>query len=361
MTPTYQKATCIVAKAFFFVFLIILTSCSKDDSDDIMDDQGNEEQENPVNTDDAELANDFILDESNTIVNYILPKSEYNKYLEDEGDFSLISKKVYEHFKDDFDFIFVLSNEDEVPQDLYYGISYKIQNDVEGIGSGIYDGTNNYGSEGRLKSVIHLPVPGLIVNGPFLHEIMHYWGNQGFIPTTVVGHWGYANVGGQLGGFDEVISLGNNTYQGRMEGENGFGTFANGGNSVPYGSWELYLMGLIGVDELNDIQYAENPEAQGSGKFTADNIVTLTVADLIAEHGSRIPSVENSQKEFNAITVVLSHEKISDSDLATISTNLENFSRKSAPDGSWNGLYNFWQATQERASLTIQLSEANLK
>ena len=361
MTPTYQKTAVTVVQTFFFIFLIILSSCSKEDVEDIIDNEVNEEKEIPITPDEAELAADFILDESNRLVNYILQKDEYDKYLEDEGDFSLISKKVYEHFKDDFDFIFVLSNEQQVPEGLYAGISYKVQNDVEGIGSGIYNGSSGYGSEGRLKSVIHLPVPGFIVNGPFLHEIAHYWGNQGFITTTVGGHWGYSNVGGQLGGFDEVIALGNNTYQGKMEGANGFGTFANGGNSVPYGNLELYLMGLIDVDELNDVQYAENPESQGSGKFTADEIITLTPTQLIAEHGSRVPSVENSQKEFNAITVVLSHEKMSDSDLATISTNLENFARKSAPDNSWNGLYNFWQATQKKASLTIQLSAVNMK
>jgi len=361
MTPTYQKTVFTAVQTFLFIFLIILSSCSKDSVDDIIDNEANEEKEVSITPNEAELADDFILDGSNRMVNYILPKSEYDKYLEDEGDFSMISKKVYEHFKDDFDFIFVLSNEEQVPEGLYAGISYKVQNHVEGIGSGIYNGSSSYGSDGRLKSIIHLPVPGFIVNGPFLHEIVHYWGNQGFIPTTVGGHWGYANVGGQLGGFNELVVLSDNTYQGKMEGENGFGTFANGGNSVPYGNLELYLMGLIDVNELNDVQYAENPESQGSGKFTADNIITRTVPELISDHGSRVPSVQNSQKEFNAITVVLSYEKMPDSALATISTNLENFARKSAPDSSWNGLFNFWQATQEKASLSIQLSEVNMK
>ena len=361
MTPTYQKTASTAVKSFFFIFFIILSSCTKDGVETIIEKEVNEEKEVSITPNEAELAADFILDERNRLVNYILPKDEYDKYLEDEGDFTLISKKVYEHFNDDFDFIFVLSNEQQVPEGLYAGISYKVQNHVEGIGSGIYDGSSGYGSEGRLKSVIHLPVPGFIVNGPFLHEIAHYWGNQGFIPTTVGGHWGYSNAGGQLGGFDEVIALGNNIYQGKMGGVNGFGTFANGGNSVPYGNLELYLMGLIGINELHDVQYAQNPESQGSGKFTADEIITLTKSQLVSEHGNRIPSVENSQKEFNAITIILSHGKMSESDLAIISTNLENFARKSAPDASWNGAYNFWQATQEKASLSIQLSEHNLK
>ncbi|MBT8298338.1 MAG: hypothetical protein KJO52_08385, partial [Maribacter sp.] len=338
MKPTYPKSAINAVCTFFLAFLLIL-ACSKEGDVEVIANEVNEvnevteEQGTPIAPNTSEFTDDFILDESSRVVNYIMSKNEYDKYLVDEGDFSLISKKVYQHFKDDFDFIFVLSNEQKVPEGLYAGISYKVQNDVEGIGLGVYNGSSDYGSEGRLKSIIHMPVPDYIRNGPFLHEIMHYWGNQGFIPTTVGGHWGYSNVGGQLGGFDEVTALGNNSYQGKMEGANGFGTFANGGNSVRYGNLELYLMGLIGADELNDVQYAENPESQGYGKFTADEIITFSAAQLIAEHGSRIPSVENSQKEFNAITVVLSHGKMSDSDLADISTNLENFARKSPPDG----------------------------
>jgi hypothetical protein len=361
MIPTYQKITATALRTFIFSLLVVLASCSKEQADDIIENEVNEEVGMPIPPDSSELADDFIMDESSRVVNYILSKNEYDKYLEDEGDFTLITKKVYAHFKDDFDFVFVLSNEQDVPEGLYAGISYKVQNDVEGIGMGIYDGSGSYGSEGRLKSAIHMPVPSFIRNGPFLHEIVHYWGNQGFIPTTVGGHWGYSNVGGQLGGFDEVIAQGNNTYQGKLEGANGFGTFANGGNSVPYGNLELYLMGLIGADELHEVQYADNPESQGFGMFTADEIITLTPAQLVAEHGNRVPTPEYAQKEFNAITVVLSHEKMSESDLTTISSNLENFARKSAPDSSWNGLYNFWQATQQKASISIQLTEENLK
>ena len=373
MTPTYQKAAFYAVKLFLCLFFILNTSCSNEDLDDALtteeidenegvdENEEVDENENMPNTGELVLESGFILDESKRILNYVLEQSEYDKYLKEEGDFKLISKKVYEHFKDDFDFIFILSNELQVPDGLYSGISYKVQNNIEGIGSGNYNGTSSYGSEGRLKSVIHMPVPGFVVNGPFLHEIVHYWGNHGFIPTTVGGHWGYSSIGGQLGGFDELVDLGNNTYQGKRNGQNGFGTFANGGNSLPYGNIELYIMGLIGPNELDDVQYAENPSSTGFGKFTADNIKTVTAADLIAEHGSRIPSVQNSQKEFTAITVVLSSTKMSAEAIATISTNLENFSRKAAPDGSWGGIYNFWQATQEKASLSIQLFDENMK
>ena len=38
----------------------------------------------------------------------------------------------------------------------------------------------------------------------------------------------------------------------------GFGLFANGGNSVKYGNFELYLMGLIQACEVEDIVYFDN-------------------------------------------------------------------------------------------------------
>ena len=38
----------------------------------------------------------------------------------------------------------------------------------------------------------------------------------------------------------------------------GFGLFANGGNSVKYGNFELYLMGLIQQCEVEDIVYFDN-------------------------------------------------------------------------------------------------------
>lgn len=98
MIPTYLKAELTTVQTFFFVLLLFLSSCSKDDVYEIFDNEVNGEKEVPIIFNAAELADDFNLDRSNRVVNYILPKSEYDKYLEDEGDFSMISKKVYWFF-----------------------------------------------------------------------------------------------------------------------------------------------------------------------------------------------------------------------------------------------------------------------
>ncbi len=341
---------------YFFLIAIALAcvSCSSDDgsTDNPID--------NPGTPDGNVFEENFVLDQGNKLVNYVLSQADYNKFIAGEGDFAMVSNKVYEYFNDDFDFIFILSVETEQPDGLYFGVTRKIKNDVEGIASSIYDNTTTYGSQGALKSIIHMPRTEYVRNGPFLHEIVHYWGNYGLIPTTVGGHWGFASVGGQLGGFDQLTDLGSNAYMANVDGRDSFGTFANGGNALAYGNLELYIMGLIGADELEPVMVAENPVSTGSGTFTADNIRTITAADLIAEHGERVPSVQISQKDFKGITVVISTSKLSEEKIESINTDLENFSRKGAPD-QWGGLFNFWQATGERGSLSIDITQDNIK
>ncbi|WP_425235778.1 hypothetical protein [Ulvibacterium sp.] len=376
MKSTSLSLTESLAKIFFPIFLfsmaLLISACSTDNEDidnseisddtEINDGTDNDVDENPDTSGAIVFEENFVLEDNRRLVNFVLSNSEYNKFLEGEGDVKMVSQKVYEYFHDDLDFIFILSVEEQQPDGLYYGRSYKVKNDVQGLGMSLYEGTAEYGSLGTLKSVIHMPRTEYIVNGPFLHEIAHYWSNHNFIPTTIGGHWGYSSAGGQLGGFDELIDLGNNTYQGKLNGKDGFGPNANGGNSVPYSNIELYAMGLISSEELESIQVAENPERGSTfGQFTADAITTLTNADLIAQHGERIPSVQNSQKSFKALAVIISPTKISEDEIDTISRHLENFARQGTPDGYWGNTYNFWMATGERASLDIQVLDEDLK
>lgn len=331
-----------------------------DTSDEDEDDNDNQTLDN--STGEIVFEPNLSLDDSRSVVSYIIPQNEYDKFIAGEGDLKLISEKVYEYVKDEFDFIIILSIEAVQPPDLFYGRSTLVQNQIEGLGNNTYNSSSAYGSEERLKSIIYMPRAEYIKSGPFLHEIAHTWGNKGFIPTTVGGHWGFASTAGQLGGFDELIDQGNNTYLGKMNGNNGFGTFANGGNSIPYGNLELYLMGLIGSEELENIQVAVNPEwGENSGEFTADEIQTYTAQNLIAEHGERMPSVIDSQKEFKALVVIISTETLDQTKVDAIKLDLENFSRPSAPDANWGSSSNFWKATQGKASFEFVVNQMSIK
>lgn len=374
----YSKKVYILAIAIF----IVIASCSKEEStlddqktvlediDESVDDNSDNDTSDTTDTEDSTFPTigeiifdqNFILNESRTFANYILPELEYNKFLEGEGSLTLISEKAYQYLNDDFDYIIILSVEAVKPPDLFYGRATAVQNQVQGIGLNTYDNSNSFGSEGRLKSIIYMPRTEYISNGPFLHEIAHTWANKGLIPSTVGGHWGFASTAGQLGGFDEIEDLGNNSYRAKLNGQTGFGTFANGGNSIIYGDLELYTMGLIGADQLDPIQVAVNPEwTQNPGEFTADAITNYTAQNLIAEHGIRIPSVADSQKSFKALTVIISKEVISKEKIDAITLRLENFSRQGNPDASWGSLKNFWQATQEKATFEFTVAQESLK
>ena len=339
---------------FLFSLIFMTVSCGKDEVTD--DDSSTEENE--IFT----LEENLILDENRQFLNYVIPQTEYDLFVADRGDYKIVTKKVYEYFKDDFDFIFILADEDVKPDGVPYGTNRSTKLDVDGLGTVMYDNTATYGSAGRLKSVLYLPLVRYIRGGPFLHEIAHHWANYRFIPSTVATHWGYSSAGGQLGGFDELVDLGDGSYLGKLNGDEGFSPFANGGNSVPYSNVELYMMGMIPASDLEAILVAENPEnAEGIGVFTADKITTYTPASLIAQHGTRSPSFNDSQKAFKAITVIISTSPISEERKEMANSYLEDFAKPGEPSTEWGDLYNFWMATGGVGSFDVSIKNENLK
>ena len=354
--------------SFLFLFLSIsmAVSCGKDEVTDLDNTNDKEEvidDDNPIVPDETfTLEENLILDENRQFLNYVIPQADYDLFLTDQGDYKIVTQKVYEYFKDDFDFIFIFADEDVKPNGVPYGTNRSVKRDIDGLGAVLYDETALYGSAGRLKSVLYLPLIKYVRNGPFLHEIAHHWANKGFIPSTVSSHWGYSSAGGQLGGFDELVDLGNGSFLGKLNGNDGFGPFANGGNSIPYSNVELYLMGMIPAAELETIQVAENPEnAEGIGVFTADKITTYTAASLIDQHGARSPSYADSQKAFKAITVIISTSPVSDERKELANSNLEDFVKKGEPSAEWGNSYNFWMATGGVGSFDVSISSENLK
>lgn len=81
---------------------------------------------------------------------------------------------------------------------------------------------------------------------------------------------------------------------------------------VPATGWsylDLYLMGLITPAEVPDFFLLRNlaasgRDANGHPIFKADR-VKVTVQDVIAVEGPRVPAVDQSQKKFNTGMVVI--------------------------------------------------------
>ena len=284
-----------------------------------------------------------------------------------ELDFGELAAAFYSQLDDAFDFLLVLSNLPTVGVNevhTYAGTYLGVQNSIEGTGQDSYSRSSSYGSQGRLKGIIHLPYNDALLKGPSLHEIMHAWANF-VIPTTEPFHWGFSSANGQLGGFDpdKFVELGDNRYS-----AGSFSTYANGGNGIAYSPIELYLAGLIAPEHVPDLWFAEDgawlyeggglrQDELGNPVFTASQTATWSIEEIVQRIGARVPDVENSQKDFRAALVLLVDERYPGhlGTLQELSEAVEIFSRRGddADPRTINHTFNFWEATGGRATLTM--------
>ena len=362
---------------FIIIFASLISSCSSDDDPQNDSQAVVDSGENSSNNNPSQSSDHFITtDSSNNVYSLLMSSSEYSDW-KSSDQFSdgtyrePLVNDIYKHFSDQYDFIFLVLNEDEIPEGIsYYGKNIGVSNNITGISTGIgsdqiYDFTSNYGSSGKLKSVMQLSSLGFLQNGPALHELMHNWANYG-LPTENVdqtgnnldsysyyGHWGFTggSIPGQLGGFKQstLENPGSNQYS-----VDSFGPFANGGNGVPFNELELYLMGMIPVssvnpfDLFNDITSLEITNTKWM--FTANTKVTYGPNELESLLGARSPSYLESQKEFELLIIVLTDSPLTDEQWNSINSAAEWFSFK-GPDES--SLFNFWEATDGIGSINI--------
>ena len=269
----------------------------------------------------------------------------------------LLTTVFYERFQDIFDFLIIVLNLRRGEfRPGYFGSSLGVMNDVQGIGQNIYSNPS-FGSDGKLKSIVNLVEYDGIREGPLLHELIHTWGNEIIRPFP---HWGYTSANGQLGGFarEDFEDLGNGRY---AAGDFSPSGYAN--QSKPYGPIELYLAGFIAADAVPDILVAENASFVREGRsivrteegypvFTVTAITTLTIEDIIAEYGERVPGVSDSQKDFRAAVIF-----VIDEDNPATRERLDTLSQQASwfsnPANDTDSFFNFYEATGGRATIRM--------
>ncbi len=110
----------------------------------------------------------------------------------------------------------------------------------------------------------------------------------------------------------EASTMGGGVWQDNFDGTY---TQLRDGYFVPatgYSYLDLYLMGIISVAEVPDFFILKHPvrvgqDANGHPVFKAERM-KVTVQDVIAAEGPRVPDVDHSQRKFNTgIVVVVEH------------------------------------------------------
>jgi len=334
----------------------------------------NPDEDTLSDEDTLETAYEYELHSNNRVSSLLMTESEYSNWVSNDGfsDGSIrlpLIKDVYKKFPDKYDFIFFVLNEPSIPSSLsYYGKLIGVSNDVQGIGKIIYDYTSDYGSSGKLKAVMQVTGLEYLKYGPALHELAHQWANFA-LPTHSVdapgsnitsyvygSHWGFTggSTKGQLGGFKQSSLIENGSYSYTVDE---FGPFANGGNGIPFNELELYLMGMLPIssvtpfDMFTDITSLAIDTLTFDYTFTAATRTTYTPESLESLLGDRVPSLENSQKDFNLLVIVITDAPLSDDEWNKVDATAEWFSKK-GDDGT--SLYNFWEATNGVGSITIE-------
>ena len=270
-------------------------------------------------------------------------------------DLAAYAREIYRWFDDDFDYLVFVSNlssREDFEGSVYSGTYRHVMNDTEGTGRDIFFNADP-GSAGKLRGMIHFPHRGGLWRGPGLHELLHSWANYA-VPTVSRSHWGFSSANGQLGGFDsdDLVELGGGRYSAGR-----FGTVANGGNGVPYSPIELYFAGFIPPEEVPDLWVAVDGERSGNNNafgdaiFTASDVRSYSIEDIVAEHGPRVPSSSNAQRHFRAMVVLLMNDRpISRFQAQTLSEHVTAFSH---PGNDESHLYNYYEATGGRGTIAM--------
>jgi hypothetical protein len=154
------------------------------------------------------------------------------------------------------------------------------------------------------------------------HEFGHRWG--AYVTAKVNGetirlgpwpHWGPALQAPVA--YPYSLPLEASTLGGAVWRDNGNGTYTRlrEGYFVPaagYSYLDLYLMGLMSAAEVPDFfllnkLVRSGTDVSGRPIYKADK-VKLTVGDVVAAEGARLPDVDHSQRRFNTgIVVIVEH------------------------------------------------------
>ena len=248
---------------------------------------------------------------SNHVVNIWKPDLDLEHGLQT----STITQQFYQNFEDDFDFINLVFTLPSFPQNRGH---FAVQNNVEGIGLRLFNNAAVYGSNGRLQGITLFPIDSMfdLAETAAVHELGHQWINFLTLPILASGspHWPISSLARGIMGFSIPP-----TQQG--------GEFSFNLVSLPDGNFQLqqmeplreftdldlYLMGLLPPHEVGShIAFVNQNQFDQihNGGVLLGPVETVTVDDVIAKEGPRIPDSSVSQKLFRVATVIVTKERL---------------------------------------------------
>ncbi|MFT5051835.1 MAG: hypothetical protein ACI8QZ_003264 [Chlamydiales bacterium] len=169
-----------------------------------------------------------------------------------------IAMRFHEVFPDEYDFLNLVFIAPSIQENRFHA---RAKNEVQGIGLNPFDSSALWGSAGRFMGVNAFPIPAFFDGAEtgMLHEIGHQWMNHLNLPPLAPGpHWpAGTQARGIISGFGSGQGL-NFPYT-LVAQTNGDYRMQSASLLRDYTDLDLYLMGLIGPDDVGPNFVFSNP------------------------------------------------------------------------------------------------------
>ena len=267
--------------------------------------------------------------------------------------------RLYALRPDAFDFVTTVDAVSFVRNRSYAGL----RNAVTGIGLATVNNAAQYGSPSRLLGTIEYPTDTFFDLGErnFPHEVGHRWINFLRVGplTQAIPHWPASSLGRDVMGISLPGGVGGNfglEIRGRPDGAV---DVICSGETLEFSDLSLYLMGLIGPNEVQP-HYVLNNQSASPPCNSVQPATRITVADIIAALGPRVPDHLNSPRSFSTATIVLSRDRLLNADEMAFFTHMaargEARTQLQFTSGFARGLTKpFFLATGGRATMTTRM------
>ena len=253
--------------------------------------------------------------------NYVLNVADPALFAAEAGsNDTAIVQRLMQAFGDAFDFVDIVFDRSAVANRYHY----VVRNAVSGIGLGANDLGAAYGSAARLKGVTVFPGMTFFDAGAraHSHEIGHQWINYTPQPALAVGapHWPLSTLASGTMGFSIIGSGAGGDYPCTLTPA--FGGLAATPHTGPYlyKDLDLYLMGLVPASDVATHFVFKTQSSALSfsceGIIPDNQFIAVSIADVIASSGPRVPAYPAAQRDFTVGVVVVSDAPLSDEAMA---------------------------------------------
>jgi hypothetical protein len=243
-----------------------------------------------------------------------------------DGSLNVVARQTVaqEYFKthgDNIDFLVMFSTFDyAMPDSSTQGFYTAVKNNTQGINQPLFDNSSLYGSNSKLQGTIDMGNVSTLAVTPYSeqlnqtltvlsHELIRRFGAyvrykllDNSLSTALLGkdnaHWSYL-----------LDSQGSVMY-GNGWKDNGDGSFTSTTTQNSYSQLDLYLMGMIPKEQVPSMLLINNPaidktQLPALGATITGTASSISINDIVAAEGERIPNASTSQKQFNVGYILL--------------------------------------------------------